>query len=127
MKTLLGYNNTQCSDRNCELNCSANATGESLTNKNAYSWKNIIIFSAFNTNTESNNQPPKIKTNKEKILECDNQLMEIQKLRLKLEETEKAMAKLIEEMTSDKAQAKVRWFFKTFTFNFTIVFGWSHF
>lgn len=65
----------------------------------------MIIFSASNTNTES--QPP-VKSNKEKILECDNQLMEIQKLRLKLEETEKAMAKLIEEMTSDKAQAKVR-------------------
>lgn len=70
----------------------------------------MIIFSASNTtNTES--RPP-VKSNKEKILECDNQLMEIQKLRLKLEETEKAMAKLIEEMTSDKAQAKVRrWFF----------------
>lgn len=65
----------------------------------------MIIFSASNTNTESR---PLAKSNKEKILECDNQLMEIQKLRLKLEETEKAMAKLIEEMTSDKAQAKVR-------------------
>ncbi|KAL5288141.1 hypothetical protein ACFFRR_008786 [Megaselia abdita] len=59
---------------------------------------------ASNTNTES--RPP-VRSNKEKILECDNQLMEIQKLRLKLEETEKAMAKLIEEMTSDKAQSKV--------------------
>lgn len=50
--------------------------------------------------------------------------MEIQKLRLKLEETEKAMAKLIEEMTSDKAQAKVRCdSYKHFLFSF-LTFLW---
>ncbi|KAL5288145.1 hypothetical protein ACFFRR_008786 [Megaselia abdita] len=70
--------------------------------KTKLGWKDHNTTS--NTNTES--RPP-VRSNKEKILECDNQLMEIQKLRLKLEETEKAMAKLIEEMTSDKAQSKV--------------------
>lgn len=36
------------------------------------------------------------------------QLMEIEKLRKKLEDTEKAMAKLIAEMNSDQYEAKVR-------------------
>lgn len=43
-----------------------------------------------------------------------DQLMEIEKLRKKLEDTEKAMAKLIAEMNSDQYEAKVRDFGKRF-------------
>lgn len=48
--------------------------------------------------------PPQITT----ASKDTEKLMEIEKLRKKLEDTEKAMAKLIAEMNSDQYEAKVR-------------------
>lgn len=59
-----------------------------------------------NNNRASDNSS--IKQSKGKVVRDRDQLMEIEKLRKKLEDTEQAMAKLIAEMGCDPYKAKVR-------------------
>lgn len=56
-----------------------------------------------------------------------DKLMEIEKLRKKLEDTEKAMAKLIAEMNSDQYEAKVRDYGKQVLLYFEFTFFYYYF